>query len=89
MTGDVPLPKSLALSANGCICVNAHRSVHTGVSPRVFEIGGAGGLIVTDNMYAEEFFDLGSEALHWVDPETAVDHAQTSAPRPLVCSADL
>jgi hypothetical protein len=76
MTRDVPLPESLTLSANACVCVNAHRSVHTGVSPRVFEIGASGGLIITDNMYADEFFDIGSEALHWVDSDTAVDHAQ-------------
>lgn len=75
MSADVSLSDSLSMSAGGRTCVNGHRSPTTGVSPRVFEIGGAGGLIVSDNVNAPEFFEPGVEMLHWSEPDQAADHA--------------
>lgn len=83
LTGDVSLERSIAMSERGRICVNGHRAPDTGVSPRVFEIGGAGGLIVTDNVHAPQFFDPGSEMLHWNDPAEAADHVARAVREPL------
>lgn len=82
LRGDVSLPESVAISARGRICVNGHRSGNSGVSPRVFEIGGAGGLIVTDNERASDFFEPGEEMLLWSDAEELVAHVCRSIHEP-------
>jgi spore maturation protein CgeB len=76
ITGDVTLERSVAMSGGGRICVNGHRSPDTGVSPRVFEVGGAGGVIVTDNVQAPRFFEPNVEMLSWSEPAEAADHVQ-------------
>lgn len=83
LTGDVTLGQSIAMSGRSRICVNGHRSPDTGVSPRVFEIGGAGGVIVTDNEHAPQFFEPGVEMLHWREPQEAAEHVVRLRREPL------
>ena len=54
--------------------MNGHRDPSTGLSPRVFEIGGAGGLIISDNVHAPDFFEQGVEMLHWSAPEEVAEY---------------
>ena len=72
-TPDVSLGASVGMSGGGRICVNGHRSPDTGVSPRVFEIGGAGGVIVTDGTDVPEFYEPEQEMIHWSDPDELAD----------------
>lgn len=76
MTGDVSLPRSLTLSAGARVNLTSHRDPTTGVSPRVFEIAAAGGVLLTDNAAALDFYENGAEALHFSDPAQAVHHVR-------------
>ena len=73
-SGDVSLADSIAMSANARACVHAHRRADAGLSPRIFEIGGAGGLIITDNVHSPAHFEPGVEMLHWSEPDEAAEH---------------
>lgn len=75
-TRDVTLSASVGMSGEGRICVNGHRSAGTGVSPRVFEIGGAGGVIVTDGTHVPEFYEPEREMIHWSDADELGDRVQ-------------
>lgn len=80
--GDVSLAESVWMSAAGRICINGHRNPNTGVSPRVFEIGGAGGLIVTDNQRACDFLEPNREMLAWSNQDDLLEHVQRARREP-------
>ncbi|WEG09190.1 glycosyltransferase [Microbacterium horticulturae] len=70
---DVTLSESLALSSGGRICVNGHRTCVAGVSPRVFEIAAAGGVLVDDNPKSADFFEPGVEMITWREADEIPD----------------
>lgn len=76
VNGDVPLKESVAISSNARMCVNGHRDRQAGLSPRVFEIAAAGGVLVDDNPRSPEFFEPGVEMLMWSKPEEVAEHAR-------------
>lgn len=80
--GDVSLTETLAMSSNARICLSAHRRIDTGLSPRIFEIAAAGGLIVTDNRYAADCFEPGTEMLLWHHVGEAVEYAARARAEP-------
>jgi len=80
--GDVSLAESVRMSSMGRICVNGHRNADTGVSPRVFEIAGAGGLIITDNPRTYAFFEPNREMLSWSDQDELLAHVRRARTEP-------
>ena len=74
--GDVSLEDSVGMSSNARLCVNGHRDREAGVSPRVFEIAAAGGVLVDDNPRTPEFFEPGAEMLSWSEPSEITESAQ-------------
>ncbi|MEI5583930.1 MULTISPECIES: glycosyltransferase family protein [unclassified Agromyces] len=85
--GDVSLERSVSMSGAARICVNGHRSPETGVSPRVFEIGGAGGVVATDGMHAPEFFEPDTEMIHWSHPDELVEPVMRLLREPALAAA--
>ncbi|MGW9631491.1 glycosyltransferase family protein [Agromyces sp. NPDC055520] len=85
--GEVSLACSISISGDARICVNGHRSPGTGVSPRVFEIGGAGGVIVSDGIHVPEFFEQGTEMIHWSHADELVELVMPFLRQPSLASA--
>lgn len=73
---DVDRLEAHYMYTNSRPCLNIHNTPNSGVNPRTFEVAGAGGLLISDNIAVEEFFDAESEALTWTEAGQVADYAE-------------